>query len=45
MWQNKQDVPFIRGKIVVKIDLFTKMDILSYFPRFVKPFNDSPLGV
>ena len=25
----RQDVPFIRSKIVVKIDLFTTMDILS----------------
>ena len=40
----RQDVPFIRSKIVVKIDLFTTMDILSYFPGFVKPFNDEPLG-
>ena len=38
----RQDVPFIRSKIVVKIDLFTTMDILSYFPGFVKPFNDEP---
>ena len=38
----RQDVPFIRSKIVVKIDLFTTMDILSYFPEFVKPFNDAP---
>ena len=38
----RQDVPFIRSKIVVKIDLLTTMDILSYFPGFVKPFNDEP---
>ena len=38
----RQDVLFNRSKTVVKIDLFTTMDILSYFPGFVKPFNDEP---
>lgn len=38
----RQYVPFNRSKIVVKIDLFTTIGILTYFPEFVKPFNAEP---